>query len=216
MLGNEVFVDPAVTILASSRAAEEMQQYLRDLSARLEGDFQLPVRMRGIHPTLPTQTFEGEMVLHLGGQEIKLRNNLGPGPPLAEAVVYLPADKVLFLGALFENGFVPRIGTKDVRRWIEILQQLETWDVDVYVPRRGLPGGKEDVANFRQFLEWLTQEVSSRLQQGKSAEEVKNELLPLANFPRGGRDLIPLAIEAVFTQLAETPLTAPAPPAEQK
>jgi hypothetical protein len=156
------------------------------------------------------------MVVHLGGQEFKLRNNLGADPRAVETVVYLPGAKVLFLGALFENGFVPRIGTKDVRHWIEILRQVETWDVDVYVPRRGLPGGKLDVGNFRQFLEWLAQEVASRLQQGKSAEEVKNELLPLSNFPRGGRDLIPAAIEAVFTQLAETPVAPPVPPAEQK
>jgi hypothetical protein len=117
---------------------------------------------------------------------------------------------VLFLGALFENGFVPRIGTKDVRHWIEILRQVETWDVDVYVPRRGLPGGKLDVGNFRQFLEWLAQEVGSRLQQGKSAEEVKNELLPLANFPRGGRDQAPAAIEAVYEQVAKAPQPLPA------
>jgi glyoxylase-like metal-dependent hydrolase (beta-lactamase superfamily II) len=216
MLGNEVFVDQGATILASTRAAEAMRQYQRELARRLEGDFQLPVRMRGIHPTLPTQTFEGEKVVHLGGQEIKLRNNLAADSLAAETVVYLPGDKVLFLGALFENGFVPRIGTKDVRHWIEILRQLETWDVDVYVPRRGLPGGKQEVANFRQFLEWLAQEVGSRRQQGKSAEEVKNELLPLANFPHGGRDLIPAAIEAVFTQLAETPVAPPVPPAEQE
>ena len=76
----------------------------------------------------------------------------------------------------------------------------------------------------RQREEDLEEEVQShlrmaaqeRMQQGKSAEEVKNELLPLANFPRGGRDLIPAAIEAVFTQLAETPVAPPVPPAEQE
>jgi len=210
MLGNEVFVGQEATFLATARAAEEMRRYQRELVIRLEGDFQLPVRMRGIHPTLPTQTFEGEMAVRLGEQEIKLRNNLGPGPPAAEAVVYLPGAKVLFLGALFENGFVPRVGTKDVRRWIEILRQVETWDVEVYVPRRGPPGSKQDVANFRQFLEWLVQEVASRRQQGKSVDEVKAELLPLANFPRGGRDLAPAAIVAVYEQLAGAPQALPA------
>jgi glyoxylase-like metal-dependent hydrolase (beta-lactamase superfamily II) len=211
MLGNEVFVDQQVTILATNRARAEMQQYQRELAARRESDFQLPVRMRGIHPTLPTQTFEGKLVLRLGGQEIKLESWLDHGPLTAEAVVYVSRAKVLFMGALYENGFVPRVGRKDVQGWIKILRQVEAWDVEVYVPRRGAPGNKQDVANFRQFLEWLVREVANRLREGKSVEEVKAELLPLANFPRGGRDLAPAAIEAVYEQLANVPPAQPVP-----
>jgi len=209
MLGNEVFVDQQATLLATSRARAEMRQYQRELAGRLADDFQLPVRMRGIHPALPTQTFEGKMVLRLGGQEIKLESWLGPGPLTAQAVVYVPGAKVLFLGALYENGFVPRVGKKDVQRWIEILRQAETWDVEVCVPRRGPPGSKRDVANFRQFLEWLMQEVANRLQAGKSVDEVKGELLSFPNFPRGGRDLAPAAVEAVYEQLAGAPQALP-------
>ena len=209
MLGNEVFVDQQATLLATNRARAEMRQYQRELAGRLESDFQLPVRMRGIHPTLPTQTFEGEMVLRLGGQEIKLENWLARGSLTAEAGVYVPGAKVLFMGALYENGFVPRVGKKDVQRWIEILLQVETWDVEVYVPRRGPPGTKQDVANFRQFLEWLRQEVASRLQAGKSVDEVKDEVSFLPNFPRGGRDLAPAAIEAVYQELAGAPQALP-------
>jgi glyoxylase-like metal-dependent hydrolase (beta-lactamase superfamily II) len=211
MLGNEVFVDQQATIVATNRARAEMRQYQQELAVRLESDFQLPVRMRGFHPTLPTQTFEGEMVLRLGGQEIKLESWLGPGPLTSDAGVYVPGAKVLFLGALYENGFVPRVGKKDVQRWIEILRQVETWDVQVYVPRRGPPGSKQDIADFRRFLEWLVREVSNRLQAGKSVDEVKNELLSLANFPPGSRDLAPAAVEAVYEQLAGTPQAGPVP-----
>ena len=213
MLGNEVFVDQQGTFLATNEARAEMRQYQRELAGRLAGDFQLPTRMRGIHPTSPTQTFEGKMVLRLGGQEFKLENWLGQGPLTAEAVVYVPGAKVLFMGGLYENGFVPRIGMKDVKSWIEILRQVETWSVEVYVPRLGPPGSKQDIANFRQFLEWLVREVANRVQAGKSVDEVKDELLSLPNFPRGGRELAPAAVEAVCEQLAGT---SPAQPASGK
>ena len=104
---------------------------------------------------------------------------------------------------------MPRVGRKDVQRWIKILRQVEAWDVEVYVPRRGVPGSKRDVASFRQFLEWLVREVANRLQEGKSVEQVKAELLPLASFPRGGRDLAPAAVEAVYEQLAGAPQAPP-------
>ena len=39
-----------------------------------------------------------------------------------DAVVYLPAEKVLFLGELFDNQYFPRVGSRNVHRWIEVLQ----------------------------------------------------------------------------------------------
>ena len=214
MLGNEVFMDQQAIIVSTSIAAAEMRQYTRDLLQRLREDenWRLQGRMRGIHPTMPGQTFDHEMTIRLGGQEIKLLSM--PGAHSAgDAVVHLPGARVLFLGHLFENGFFPRLASSDVRQWVETLRQLESWDVDTYIPGHGPPADKKQLAEFRGFLEWLVTEIETRIQAGKSLEDIKREVNPLETFHWSARDLVPLAIEEVYKQLEQAqPARAATPP----
>jgi glyoxylase-like metal-dependent hydrolase (beta-lactamase superfamily II) len=217
-LGNEVFVDQQASILATPSTQAEMRRYQLELPRRLAEDWRLQARMRGFHPTLPQHTFEGERVLRFerrepseragqeNSQEIKLLS-FKTGPASADAAVYLPAAKVMFLGALFENGYFPHLGSRpqprDILRWIEVLRELETWNVDVYVPGHGPPGGKKELIEFRQFLEWLRSQVEARVKLGKSLEQVEQELSPpLENYHWHAPELRRGAVEAAYTQLA--------------
>jgi glyoxylase-like metal-dependent hydrolase (beta-lactamase superfamily II) len=171
--------------------------------------------MRGIHATPPTQTFDPEMQLKLGGEEIRVICLPG-GHSAGDAVIYLPRHKVVFTGHLFENGFFPRLDSSDVHRWIEILKQLESWDVEVYVPARGPAGGKKEIAEFRLFLEWLWNEVATRAAEGKSASDVKRELKLTETYRWSARDLAPRAIEEVYQQLRHEQAVHPSTPAPPK
>jgi glyoxylase-like metal-dependent hydrolase (beta-lactamase superfamily II) len=205
-LGNEVFVDQQASIVSTNAAQTEMRHYRQELLQRLNEDehWRLQARMRGIHPTPPSQAFDPEMSLRLGGQEIKLLS-LSGGHSAGDAVVYLPGAKLLFLGHLYENGFFPHLASSDVRRWIEILHQVEGWDVETYIPAHGPPGDKKQLGEFRQFLVWLVAEIQARIQQGKSLEEVRRELNPAEIYRWSARELAPRAVEAVYKQLEETP-----------
>lgn len=164
ILGNEVFADQQAAIISTSPALAEMRQYQQDLTGRMnaEEDLRLQTRMRGFHVTFPTRTFDNQMALRLGGQEIKLMK-LNKDSPAGEAAVDLPGARVVFLGDLFENGYIPRPASKQVTQWIETLRQVENWDVDVYVPGHGPPGGKEELVEFRKFLEWMGEKGQSPL-----------------------------------------------------
>jgi cyclase len=211
MLGNEVFVDQRSTIIATRAAGDAMKAYRTDLARRLAQDenWRLQGRMRGIHPTPPVQTFDSEMTIQLGGEEIRL-TQLSGGHSAGDAVVYLPAQRVLFLGHLFENGFFPRFASSNVRRWIEILRQLEAWDVEVYVPAHGPPGDRKQLAEFRRFLEWLWNEVMARVEEGKSLADVRRELNLTETYRWSARDLAPRAVEEVYQQVTrEQALSSP-------
>jgi glyoxylase-like metal-dependent hydrolase (beta-lactamase superfamily II) len=220
MLGNEAFVDQGATIISSLQAQAVMRRYRDDLERRLKEDenWRLQGRMRGIHPTLPSQVFGEDMSLCLGDEEVRIRRVVDGGSG-GDAVVYLPAQKVLFLGRLFANGYFPRIDSINVRRWIKVLRDLETWDVALYVPGHGPPGDKKQLAEFRSYLEWLVKEIEPRLQQRKTLGEVRREVNPLENYHWGARDVGMRAVEEVYQQLAaelpapgEEPL--PAAPAD--
>jgi glyoxylase-like metal-dependent hydrolase (beta-lactamase superfamily II) len=154
MLGNETFVDQEATIISTSVAKVQMSLYQEDLNRRMQDSDRLLARMRGIHFTLPDQTFNGELTLQLGGEEFRLLD-LGNGALAGDAAVYMPQEKVLFLGDLYGNGAIPRRGVSDVGAWQKILAQVENLDVLSYVPGEGPPGNKNDFEEFRQFLEWV-------------------------------------------------------------
>ncbi len=202
MMGNEVFVDQKAAIIATTVAEEEMRDYRADLAERLREDenWRLQGRMRGIHPTPATEAFDTQMTLLLGGEQIHLVRMSG-GHSEGDLVVRLPAQKVDFLGHLFENGFFPRFASSDVRRWIENLRQIESEDVEIFVPAHGPPGGKKQLAEFRQFLEWLLNEVNARMQEGKSLVDIKRELNLTETYHWSARELASHDIEEVFNQL---------------
>jgi hypothetical protein len=96
--------------------------------------------------------------------------------------------------------------------------------VEVYVPGHGAPGGKKELAEFRQFLEWFGKEVETRFQEGKSLSEVKREIGPLLEkYKWHAPELVSEALEAVYRQMVKTESskgaarqpTAQAPPAVQ-
>jgi len=205
-LGDEAFTELQATVLCSTKAQEGIRQYRQMLIRRLDDDDgKLRSRMRGFHVAIPTQTFSNDMTLRLGGQEIKLSTLVKNGSS-DDSIVYLPAAKVLFLGELFQNSYFPRIESRNLRDWIAALKQVEAWDVDVYVPGHGEPGGKKELAEFRQFLEWLEKEVETRTKEGKSLSQVKREVdSQVENYKWHAPELIPEEVEAVYKQLGKTP-----------
>jgi len=204
ILGNEVFTELRATLISSAKTQEEIIRYRQQLARRManeEGNGKLQSRMRGFHVTVPTQTFSSEMTLRLGGLDFKLISLLG-NEAGDDSVVYLPAAKVLFLGELFQNDYFPRIGSRNVHDWIDTLRQVEGWDVDVYVPGHGEPGGKKELTEFRQFLEWLEKEVETRFKEGKSVSVAKREIDSLVeNYKWHAPELVSEDVEAVYKQM---------------
>jgi glyoxylase-like metal-dependent hydrolase (beta-lactamase superfamily II) len=202
VLGNEVFSDLQATLVSTSAIQTEIRDRAQALAERAGEDHKFERRLRGIHITAPGQTFDNELQLSLGGQEIRL---IALDSGLRAASVYLPAAKVAFLGDLFQNQYFPRLESRDLSRWIEALRQAEAWDAEVYVPGHGEPAGKKEVEQFRAFLEWLTSEVRTRVAEGKSLAEVKAELLPLKNYPWHAPEQAVELVEDAYQQLASAP-----------
>jgi cyclase len=202
-LGNEVFVDQQASLISSSAAQARVRMYREELARRMEDEegWRLQARMRGFHITAPAQTFQGEMTLHFGGQDIKLFSVLGRDESAEDAAVYVREPKVLFLGDLFRNNYFPDIGSRDVRHWIEALRRMETWDADTYVAGHGAPGGKKELGEFRSFLEWLVAQVETRIKEGKSLDQIKKELALPETRRWHAPELAPEDVEAVYRQI---------------
>jgi glyoxylase-like metal-dependent hydrolase (beta-lactamase superfamily II) len=213
MLGNEVFTDEQATLISSKTAQAEMQQYRQELSNRMRGEqgWKLQARMRGFHITPATETFADKMTLNIGGLEIRMASLLRGEKSPDDGIVYLPSEKILFLGELFDNQYFPRVGSRNVYRWIEVLRQVEGWDVDTYIPGHGAPGTKKDLVDFRKFLEWIVAQVQMRLKQGQSPEEVQKTLSLTRTYNWHGIEMASDTVADICRQLAPPPPPPPLP-----
>ena len=197
MLGNEAFAAFSPVYLSTAQAAEQMRNYRNQIPARVDRDWKVGASMRGIHPLPPTETFDKDTTLDVGGQQIKLIN-LGDNASPGNAAVYLPQSKVVFLGNVFENEYIPRIGAANLKQWVETLRKVVTWDCKVYVPSHGQPGGPVQVQRFQQFLEWLSGQVRLGIERGKSLQQIQNELVPFQSVHWHAPELEPEAVTGIF------------------
>lgn len=215
ILGNEAFTDFQPTIIASARTGDRIRRYQQEMRARLEGDdsWRLEERLRGVHITPPAQTFQDSMTLKVGEQTFQLFTAIGTSPPLdGDSLVMLPTPKmkILFTGPLYVNGWFPHIGSRNVGAWIKALQQLESLDADLFVPGHGDPSGKQEIASFRSYLEWLTAQVENHIKQGESLQDILKAIRPAETFKYHAPELGSENVTDVYKQLAPSkPQSAP-------
>jgi glyoxylase-like metal-dependent hydrolase (beta-lactamase superfamily II) len=215
MLGNEAFTDFAPTIISSDKSGERIRQYQQEMRTKLDTDdsWRLEERLRGIHITPPGQTFQDSMTLNVGDQSFHLFTSIDSSPPLdGDSLVMLqtPKMKILFTGPVYVNGWFPHIGHRNVAAWIKALRQLEGLDADLFVPGHGDPSGKQQIASFRSYLEWLSAQVENHIKKGEPLKDILKVLHPAEIFKFHAPELGSENVMDMYEQLApHVPLQAP-------
>lgn len=124
----------------------------------------------------PTVTFKTGKTIKLGGETVVLKN-FGVGHTDGDAVVYFKRADVLALGDIFWNGFYPFVdngtggGIDSVIRWVNASLSLAS-DKTVIVPGHGPIGTRAQLAEFRDMLVGVRENVARLKRQGKTVDEV--------------------------------------------
>jgi cyclase len=124
--------------------------------------------------TGPTITFSERLTLRIGGHTFELTHM--PGHTRGDICVYLPQEKVLFAGDDFTNGLQPSLAQCLPLQWIESLKKIEAADAYFIVPGHGKVGGKEEVQEFRLFIQRCIEMVREAIQSGMSKEEAADRI----------------------------------------
>jgi glyoxylase-like metal-dependent hydrolase (beta-lactamase superfamily II) len=134
---------------------------------------------------LPTVTYSKEQAIEFGGETIILTNH-GDGHSDGDTAVYFKKADVLQLGDIFWNGHYPFIdygagGSIDgMIRWVDISLKRSTANT-VIIPGHGPIGNRAQLAEYRDMLVTVRQNVATLKQQGKSLAQVV-ALKPTAKF----------------------------------
>jgi glyoxylase-like metal-dependent hydrolase (beta-lactamase superfamily II) len=178
----------AAAIVASRACAEEMGEVPPSvLAALLEaapglgraGEFLRRAfgafEFRGIEPALPTETFEGELRLRVGGKRVRLIE-VGPAHTKGDVLVHAVDDRVVFTGdILFVDG-TPIMWEGPVGGWIRACERIEALDVDVVVPGHGPITDRSGARRVREYLTYVRDEARRRFDAGLGAAEAAADI----------------------------------------
>ncbi|MFJ7887330.1 MBL fold metallo-hydrolase [Lysinibacillus xylanilyticus] len=105
---------------------------------------------------LPNQTFNNEITLQGTKLSAKLFT-IGGGHSYCDAMLYIPDEKVIFMGdLLFVNCHPTFFEESDPVKWSSILKKVERLEIDVSVPGHGPTGTKEDISKIINYISELT------------------------------------------------------------
>jgi len=97
--------------------------------------------------------------------------DLGRCRTAGDAVVWLPAERVLIAGGLVSPGRVEATPESDTVAWMAALERLRDLGPEVVIPGRGEPGGAEMLTAQLQRLIALSGAVESTLLSGGTADD---------------------------------------------
>jgi glyoxylase-like metal-dependent hydrolase (beta-lactamase superfamily II) len=122
--------------------------------------------------TLPTLTFDRRLVIHRGGREIHLMF-LGRAHTAGDVVAFVPSERVIATGDLM-HGLLPYMGDGFPDEWPATLRALEALEFDRVIPGHGsIQQGKSVLAQFRGYVEEITEKVAREVDRGRSADELQ-------------------------------------------
>ncbi|PCJ41232.1 MAG: hypothetical protein COA71_09350 [SAR86 cluster bacterium] len=131
---------------------------------------------------VPDETFTGRRTINLGGSQIELVEGMtrsGGSGGMIDA--YFPEEKALFVGDyILSRRMYPHdwgfFDMTPIADWIKTLEQLEALDFTMYISSHFENGTKQDIVDFRTFLEKLQLAVLDGIEQGLSVDEMMSTI----------------------------------------
>jgi cyclase len=140
---------------------------------------------------LPNVTFSKELVLYLGGKEVRAEY-FGRGHTNGDAVIYFPELKAIHTGDLFlgrqpegaardnasagkppgVNIYVDYAQGGSFLEWTDTLDGVLELDFDTVIPGHGPVSTKDDVVEFRADLEAMRSRIAALIEAGATKQQV--------------------------------------------
>jgi glyoxylase-like metal-dependent hydrolase (beta-lactamase superfamily II) len=165
----------------------------------------------------PTMTFDDSLVIQDGTREVRLLY-LGVGHTEGDAVLFLPAEKIAFVGDLFFNSAFPNCQDANLLAWMKTLEEVLKLDAEKFVPGHGPVGSRQEVQDFMSYLEDLKSMVEPAVTRGDSLEQLLRETrIPEKYSSYRFPNLFPANLQKMYAELRALLLaSASAPEGDRK
>ncbi|HWI14728.1 MAG TPA: MBL fold metallo-hydrolase [Burkholderiales bacterium] len=130
---------------------------------------------QGVVYTPPTETFDREMLLHVGSTAVHLVN-VGPAHTRGDVLAYLPQQRIAYTGDILFIGGHPAVWAGPVSNWIAACDTILAWDVETIVPGHGPITDKAGVRKLKEYFEYITAEARKRYDAGMAEEAAARDI----------------------------------------
>jgi glyoxylase-like metal-dependent hydrolase (beta-lactamase superfamily II) len=181
-----------LTIVAHENTKKDMEEAFKD------------PKLSALLPYLPNETLAGDRSLNIDGVRVNLLY-FGPAHTSGDLVVYLPDQKIAFIGDLAFLGRDPLIHRQKGGTsfgLVQALQKILALDADTYVSGHSDPLTKADIQGLLTSIEEKQAKVKALIQQGKSLDEVKSAF-GVAEVPAQGARRWPSLVETIYLDITE-------------
>ena len=151
----------------------------------------------------PDIVFRDRYTIELGGKRVELIE-AGGRHTVDMIDLYFPEEKILFAGDYIWIGRVCCRSAFDrvpLDQWIRSMRSVEQIDFDILVNSHYRAGTRQDVVEFREFLENLRDAVSEGIAAGRSVEELQESITMDAYRDWDAYDQLPQIIESTYQNL---------------
>ena len=157
--------------------------------------------VKDVYP--PTQTYTDRTTITLGGMSVEL---VHPGTQHSAdtSLIHFPAESAVFVVDFLSLRRLPfqTMSGYDLDAWLEQIQFVEDFGAEIVMGGHGAVGTPADVADVRQYLGDLRDEVQAAIDAGSSLEEMQSsitmeEYSDWASYD----DWLPLNIEGMYNML---------------
>lgn len=155
---------------------EEMEEYLSTLRNRIETNQEMGIKNSLVNQfnemskvlddlpqmkiVLPTNLFEEKMIIEGSKRRVELYC-LGGGHTPSDTFMYLPKEKIAFMGDLVtEELHLPIYNPEE---FFSILKKVKKMDIETYVPGHGNVGGTVLLNKLAEYIAFLIEESKKAL-----------------------------------------------------
>jgi len=119
----------------------------------------------------PDLTFESELTVH-GLRRTARILTFGGGHSPSDVLVYLPDERIAFLGDLLSVGFHPSLSDGHPEEFVRILGHVEALGIDRALPGHGPVAGGGSIGDMRRYISSLQVAAREALAKGIGREEL--------------------------------------------
>jgi cyclase len=197
--GHFVFSPPAIIIAAAGAGDSMRKAYDSERIKKLmEEPGEAGAAAKGYRLIAPHVEYQQAMTLNLGDRTFELRY-LPNVHSEADTSIWLPKERVLFtaasVGVKQFNNLRPFVSIPDTLKSIKMMRALNP---EVVIPGHGTPGTVEILDTMERYYTLLLDRVKQLAQQGKSLDQIKQELKMPEYDGWTGKDRFPNNVEAAY------------------
>jgi cyclase len=132
--------------------------------------------LKTLNYTLPDVTFEASWKIQGGKREAEAIS-YGGGHTESDSLLYLPGERIAFLGDLLFVNYQPYLADGDRDQLLKILDKIEALDAKTLVPGHGPVGTPQDIVVMREYVAGLEKTVEKARASGEGFEQATEVLI---------------------------------------